>query len=200
MRSRCPRHYGQRLALDDLVAGEVRRGDEAAAGVHGPLDRGRQRGLGEALAVEPVEERGQRRVGEPVALREQPAARRRDRGGLGRAGEDRLEDAQQVGLLVVDLDAASGEAPGGRGDRLELEAAEAAVGVQQAGQAAGHRHRAEAHVEALLGAGEPHDHLVEVQRAPVRRAAAPACRRRSRTAPPRRRACAPGGSHRRPGW
>ena len=174
---------------------------ETSPGVHGVLDGLRQRGLGEAARVERAKERGQRRVREAVALTEQPTAGRGERGRLGGAGEDRFEEAQEVRLLVVHLDALRGKAPSRRGDDRQLDAPEAPVGVQQAREAARHRHGTEAHMEPLLGSREAHHDLVEVQRAVRRRSTA--TRRVDEEVEQHLLAgarCGRGGSHRRPGW
>ena len=76
------------------------------------------------------------------------------------------------------VDTLLGESTGRRDDRSSGRPSEATVGVQPPGQAAGHGHRPEADVEALVGAGEADHHLLEVERAAGRiRGADPAAGR-----------------------
>jgi len=119
-------------------------------------------GWGEARGGEPTEEVGEVGVGQAVALEgDRPAGGEEPRRRRG-AGEDRGQDAQQVGLLVVDDDTVGGEAAGRGDDVVEGQAAEAMVSVEPAGEAAGHRDRCRTHVERLVGAAEGDDHLGEV--------------------------------------
>ena len=68
-----------------------------------------------AVAAEPVEGVGELGVDDDVALAQEPAAGGPERGRLGRAGQEAVEDPQDVGLLDVERHAAAGEV-GGRGD------------------------------------------------------------------------------------
>ena len=107
----------------------------------------------------------------------------------------------EVGLLVVDLDALGGEAARRGGDHGELDAPEATVGVQPPARQPGTATDAEPDVEGLLGAGEPHHHLLEVER---HAAGGPAAARGVDEEVEQhllaRRSCEPAGTRRPPGW
>ena len=82
---------------------------------HGVADRrGQRRVRRSPRSSRSLEEGGERRVDEAVAALEERASGGHDGGGLGRAGEDRLEDPEQVGLLLVHLHPRGGQPPGRR--------------------------------------------------------------------------------------
>ncbi len=60
---------------------------------------------------------------------------------------DRLEDAEQLRLLLVERQAVGGQPQGRRHHGLEVEAPQPAVHVEPTGQAPRHGHRGPPHVE-----------------------------------------------------
>ena len=103
----------ERLALDDRVRREVGRGQQATAAAPSPR-RSAGASPGAAKPRSSSEPRNAASAGltRRSPTREQASARGHDRRRLGGAGEDRLEDPQEVGLLLVHLDPVAGEAAG----------------------------------------------------------------------------------------
>jgi hypothetical protein len=145
----------QRLALDDGVGGRVLGTEQRAAAVGGLLQLGAQGGdAGDAAAGDVVEQVGQQRVAQPLAGAEQPAAGREDGAAVLGEQQDVLQQDQQPGLQLVQ-DGTRAREPHGRCDDLrERQASERPAGVHPPVEAAGHRHRAPAGAEGLVGGGE----------------------------------------------
>ena len=97
----------RRLALDDLVGGEILARDEAAALQHPVADRRRDVARIEeagALRAQALQQIPKLRQPDRVALAQQLAIRRVDRLALPRGTQDRLEDREQEGLHPHHLD------------------------------------------------------------------------------------------------
>jgi hypothetical protein len=143
---------GDRIARYRRVGLEVARQDRAPALGEPLADRGAHVARVErrrALGAEPVERVAEVRGGVPVPDARQAAVDEEMGARLGREADDRVEDLEQVRLLLVDLDPLAGERRGGGGEVGERYGAEALRGGADAGRVAPDAARGGADVERL---------------------------------------------------
>ena len=111
-----------------------------------------RRGALGAEALDRVAELGE---AEDVALAQELAARRVDRGALLEVGEDRRQDRDEVGLLAVEHEPVACQRCRRRRELREADGAEAPRRLLQPGRRAGHADRGGADVKDLRrGLGE----------------------------------------------
>ncbi len=156
----------QGLALHDPEGGQILSGEHPAPGAHVPPDPIRQGTGVEIPAVirgEILEEGGEIQVHQAIPLAEIAPTRLEEGPARRSEGQDRTQQLEKIGLVVIEPDAVSGQLDRRRQHLSERQPSQSLVDVQVALQVAGNRSRSEAGIEDLVGAGKADGHGKKVR-------------------------------------